>query len=543
MNRADIEEFFKTLLLGDFEEHQNTAGQIVGGLISLIPILGQAMAGRDITGTLFNINKRGGFKSAAPEQLVNLGFAAFGAIPELGPAFKTVFKPLWKERQLAKGAVHGGMAAIEALLGLGKGGAVTWIRKELIGKWAARTRQMIAATVAAMDLCIGLMEFVATASGWQDWLIPDSVQALAKEMLPGLKKMRGQITEPLTRASNEIREFLEDLLGERAAAVVMAIGGTAIVASAVPATRTRGGHNAAEVHPAGKVPPRQAEVHVKQTPKADAAKGAGPVHSVVQITRKAFTDLASQEKGLVGEHMADYHEAKRLGGGWPHDKLAGAWAPPNVSKLNVDKRPVNLRLIDLPKVNHSGLDAVWQHASQYTVTEAKARESIGAAYGLGKFLVGKGKIPKVTGLNPDHELLHFLLSDSSDKRGAVQPLVQMSEAWVRSRAPGEHLGLSADTAIRANRSARRVLLITFESAGALDHAKALADIHALKPDDQVHPHVEHGITREWEAAAIDAVVRARGEAYRSKQASAGAEQAADRATKPVKSAKPPKSSK
>ena len=142
MNRADIEEFFKTLLLGDFEEHQNTAGQIVGGLISLIPILGQAMAGRDITGTLFNINKRGGFKSAAPEQLVNLGFTAFGAIPELGPAFKTVFKPLWKERQLAKGAVHGGMAAIEALLGLGKGDAVTWIRKELIGKWAAPTRQM-----------------------------------------------------------------------------------------------------------------------------------------------------------------------------------------------------------------------------------------------------------------------------------------------------------------------------------------------------------------------------------------------------------------
>ena len=38
-------------------------------------------------------------------------------------------------------------------------------------------------------------------SGWKDWLIPDSIQNLAKEMLPGLKKMRGQITEPLTRAA------------------------------------------------------------------------------------------------------------------------------------------------------------------------------------------------------------------------------------------------------------------------------------------------------------------------------------------------------
>jgi hypothetical protein len=232
MNRADVEDFFKTLLLGDFEEHQNTAAQIVGGLIALIPILGQVMAGRDITGTLFNINKRGGFKNASPEQLVNLGFAAFGAIPEAGPVFKTVFKPLWKERQLAKGAVRGGMAAIERLLGLGKGGAVTWIRKELLGKWAARTQQMVTATLVAMDACIELTDFVATASGWKGWLIPDSVQELAKEILPGLKKMRGQVTKPLNLASAEIRHFLEDLLGERTAAVVMAVGGNVVAASA-----------------------------------------------------------------------------------------------------------------------------------------------------------------------------------------------------------------------------------------------------------------------------------------------------------------------
>lgn len=531
MNRADIETFFKTLLLGDFEEHQNTAAQIVGGLIALVPILGQVMAGRDITGTLFNINKRGGFKNAAPAQLVNLGFAAFGAIPELGPAFKTVFKPLWKERQLAKGAVHSGMAAIEALLGLGKGGAVTWIRKELIGKWAARTQQMIAATLAALDLCIGLMDFVANASGWKDWLIPDSVQALAKEMLPGIKRMRGQITEPLTRASEEIRQFLEDLLGERAAAIVMAVGGTAVAASAIPATRTRAGHNAAEMHPTGKVPARQPEVHVKQAPKANSAKGAGPVHAVVQITRKAFTDLASQEKGLVGEHMADYHELKRLGGSWPHDRLTGTWSPSNVVKLNVDKRPVNLRLIDLPKVNHAGLDAVWQHTAQYTVTEAKARESIGAAYGLGKFLVGKGKIPKVTGLSPDHELLHFLLSDSSDKRGAVQATTQMSISWVADRASREGLTAAAVAALRRAKN-RRVLLLTFESAGALDHAKALADIHLSKSDSQIHPHPDHGTTREWEASAIDAVAAARDRAYEVRRTGGATPSAANKKLRP-----------
>lgn len=85
-------------------------------------------------------------------------------------------------------------------------------------------------------------------------------------------------------------------------------------------------------------------------------------------------------------------------------------------------------------MNHAGLDAVWQHGAGYTVTEAKARESIGAAYGLGKYLVREGKIPAVTGLSPENELLHYLLSDSSDKRGTVSPKVQMSTEWVEDRS-------------------------------------------------------------------------------------------------------------
>jgi hypothetical protein len=71
--------------------------------ISLVPVLDQVMDARDITGVLFNINKRGGFAHAGADQLVNLGFAGFGAVPEVGSAFKTVFKPLWKERRAVVG--------------------------------------------------------------------------------------------------------------------------------------------------------------------------------------------------------------------------------------------------------------------------------------------------------------------------------------------------------------------------------------------------------------------------------------------------------
>ncbi len=119
--------------------------------------------------------------------------------------------------------------------------------------------------------------------------------------------------------------------------------------------------------------------------------------------------------------------------------------------------------------------------------------------------------------------------------------MQMSRDWIRSRAAAETLLRSATAALQAGLATRRVLLVTFESAGALDHAKALADIHAMKREELVHPHVEHGITREWEGAAIDAVVAARTRTYEAKQARSA--DAAGVPVKPAKPAKPPKSPK
>jgi hypothetical protein len=525
----DIEDFFSTLLLGDFNEHQNTPAQLVGGLISLIPILGQVMAARDITGTLFSINKHGGFGNATSEQLVNLGFAAFGAIPEVGSAFKTVFKPLWKERQLARGAVHSGAAAIEGLLGLSKGGAITWVRKELIGKWAARTQQMIAVTLSAMDMCIGLTEFVATAGGWQGWLIPDSVQALAREMLPGLRTMRGQVTVPLTRASNEIKAFLEDLLGERAAGIVMAVGGNVVAASAVPATRTRAGHNAADVHPKGKAPARQEEVYINATPKAEASKGSGPIHTTMQVTRKAFQDLATTQAALVGEHMADYHELKRFGGSWVHDKSQGQWSPATIAKLNADKRPVNLGELDLKKVTHKGIDAVWGHNGRYTAVEAKARASVFAVAATVKSMNEKGMLPApARALSVDLQMLWVLLPVTN--RGAEQ-LVQMSDRWVIDRATREGLDTRAEQALLNGAGDRRVVLVTFESAGSPEHGQALIDILRGKPESEVPPHAEHGITREWGAEAIDVVVGAQKEALRTKTGKVAAKPTVSKSSK------------
>jgi hypothetical protein len=539
MNRKDVEAFFKTLILGDFEENQNFAGQIVGGVISLIPIVDQVMDARDISGALYRINNQGGFNNATTNQLVNLGFAAFGAVPEVGSAFKTVFKPMWKERQAVKGAVNGGLQAVERMLGQKKGGTIVWVRMKVLGQWANLTSQAIVKVNVALAACIELLDTIGHLKGWKDYLVPDSIQALALELLPSLRSMQSGVTKALQRAAAEIHHFLEDLLGEQAATVVMAVGQRAVAASAVPGTRTRSGHNAAALKPREPVPQRQGKREIGGRPAQDAGKGAGRMHAVVRVTANTIKTMANQEKGLVGEHMADYFETKRLGGSWTHDELKSKWSPASVRKLNVDKRPVNLRLIDLPKVNQAGLDAVWQHGEQYTVTEAKARASIGSAYGVGKMLVKNGRIPDAKGLTPDQELLHYLLSDYEDKgRGGASAgagMMQMGIAWTRDRG-GRETGVptTARRAIDTDLASRRVVLVSFESQGALDHAEALIDINLGKPDAQVHPHTDHGITRAWDKAAINAVDRAREKARKPIQASSA---------KPSKSSKPAKSKK
>jgi hypothetical protein len=499
--RSQIEGFFRTLILGDFEDQPNTPAEIIGGLISLIPVLDQVMDVRDIAACLYRINHQGGFDKATPEQVVNLGFAAIGAVPEIGSVFKTVFRPLWRERHLARTAVNGGVEAIEAMLGMKKGGAIRWIREALLGPWGARTQQAIVLVNQALDACIALLDFLANASGWKDYLVPDAIQDLARAMLPGLKAMRGGISATMQRASAEIEMFLKDLLGEQAARIVMDTGQRAIAASAQPGSRSRQshGHNAAAVPVRGGELPRQGQHRTQAQQTAHTERGAGSSHKAAQRTRQVFGKIAHMATGLVGEHMVDYAELQRLGGSFPHDQDRRFPAAAAVAKLNCDKRPVNLSLEDLRKVPHQGIDAVWGHQGAYTVTEAKAR---GSVYAL-EVMAGR-KAPKQL-KTLDDKLLHLLLSTSAQEEGDGKTLVQMSRAWVRARVGHEGLSDEALVQVRSDRCDRRLVLVTFESGGAVAHAQALSEMELGVPASEALAHAEHGVQKVWGKAAIDRV--------------------------------------
>lgn len=528
--RSQVENFFRTLILGDFEDQPNTPAEIIGGLLSMIPVLDQVLDVRDIAANLYRINAQGGFSKATPDQVVNLGFAAFGAIPTVGSAFKTVFKPLWRERHLAKGAVNGGTQAIEALLGMRKGGAIRWIREELLAKWPARANEAIAQVNLAMASCIALLEFVSTAGGWQGWLIPDSIQKLAGEALPGLRAMQSAIDSTLHRASEEIRLFLTDLLGEQAADVLTAALRTAAADSALTGSRSkqmagRHAHNAADPSTLGSDIHRQKTVKTQSRPRAKDAKSAGTPYAAQQSLRTRFGKASHMVTGLIGEHMVDYFELNRLGGPNVHDDRAPMPTSANVRKLNADKRPVNLSLVDLPKMPHKGIDAVWGHNGRYTVTEAKARSSIFAV----RAMVDK-VVPKGVTLSAENKILYALLSTSKSVEGDGKTTVQMSRGWIRSRAKAEALPSVATNALLDGEAERRVVLVTFESDGAMEHADLLSNLQPEQDRGIALKHVSHGPggMTVWASHQIDEVSSLRIRTSESNQSG-------DRSNEPVAS--------
>ena len=175
----DCVQFLEDLILGDFNEQQMVSAQVIGGLISLVPIVDQVMDVRDVSGSLYRINKHGGFAKATLDQKIDFGFAAFGVVPEVGSAFKTVFKPLYKQRKAAKGVINGGVAMIERMLGQKKGGAVRWVRAL---DWAGNTQAAIVQANLALSSCIALLEYL----GQGHWWCPDHLEQLARDTAQGV---------------------------------------------------------------------------------------------------------------------------------------------------------------------------------------------------------------------------------------------------------------------------------------------------------------------------------------------------------------------
>jgi hypothetical protein len=494
----DCVQFLEDLILGDFNETQQVSAQVIGGLISLIPIVDQVMDVRDVSGNLYRINKQGGIAKATLEQKIDFGFAAFGVIPELGSVFKTVFKPLYKQRKAAQGLVNGGVAMIERMLGKNKGGAVAWVKAL---DWAGNVQIAIDQANMALDSCIGLLDYI----GRGHWWCPDDLSQQARDIAPGLKALRGKLAAPIREAATHIRAFLEEMLGEHAAAVALAVAGNAagVRRTALPASKT---------------------VHMKVAgePRVNGKKTVGKmVRTAEHVAYESYQALNFAAKGLMGEHIVDHYVIEQKGWGleWNRHDMAGAhsgkpagWLG-NPRKLNENQTPLYL-CTPSAQVLTSGIDSLWltnrMAPHEFAVVEAKAN------------------------MNPNAKLLSLLgeANDQSNSRPKAQrrkspqsgvskiqtttvtatpsKVLQMSHKWIEARVMKDFRRYARKIMPGTNRVnySRHVFLVT--PAQSAEHIEAFTKIieegfvsNPSAAQKYAGIHAVHNIQREFGESDLD----------------------------------------
>lgn len=515
----DCKKFLEDLILGDFNDNQMVSAQIVGGLISLIPVVDQVMDVRDVSGCLFRINKGGGFAKAGIEQKIDLGFAALGVIPEVGSAFKTVFKPLYKQRKAAKGAFNGGVVMIERMMGLKKGGAVKWVKAL---DWAGNTQDAINQANFAVDSCVSMLDYIAKGHWW----CPDDLEDKARAIAPQIRRMKGQLAAVIREAIGHIRQFLTEMLGEHATAVVMAVASNA---GSVGRGKTSS--------PAKKTGFVQKPPHKPNTPHKKVATQNGTagttgkkkiLTAAQKIAYETYKGLNFAAKGLMGEHIADHHVIEKKGWGlqWNrHDMVGGVKGKPDgwqsaPKKLNDQEKPLFL-CVPANVVLNGGIDSAWltgrAKPQQFAICEAKANFNPAASL---HSLLGEAQDKGVGGGSRGGGGLKGKKKGQSATTSSVPAgktpkamVMQMSHQWVKDRIQNASEYAAYKVRILSGPSfrnySRHVFLIT--PLQAAEHTIAIVKIMAeglvnnpTGAQKYAPDHAKHDIEKEFGEAALDA---------------------------------------
>jgi hypothetical protein len=499
----DCTKFLEDLIMGDFNEDQMVSAQIVGGLISLVPVVDQVMDVRDVSGSLYRINKQGGFAKATIDQKIYLGFAAFGVVPEVGSAFKTVFKPLYKERKALKGAVNSGVAMIERMLSKSKGGALAWVKAL---NWAGNTQAAILQANMALESCIALLDYVAQGHWW----CPDHLEQLARDVSPGIKKMRGQLAGPIREASGYIKAFITELLGEHAAAVVMTVASNAgsIPHSGQHGAKARSGDS-------------NTHLRVADKPRLNGRTTTGKIASVVQRTAfEAYKGLTYSAKGLMGEHIVDHHVIEQKGWGleWNrHDMIGGpgkkasGWQS-EFRKLNDDEIPLYLCTPSVHVLTH-GIDSLWltnrTRPHQFAVVEAKASMSLAPKLLslLGEAKGASDAPAPATGRKRKNSSGAVRTGPSTTLKSGM--VMQMSRTWISDRIQKDFPRYRILVLKNGRNYSRHVILVSPIQAG--EHLKVLEKIiseglisKSAAAQKYAAEHSRHDIQREFGESDLDA---------------------------------------
>jgi len=498
----DIVKFCKDLIVGDFENEPSNAAMVVGGLISLIPVVDQIMDVRDVSGMVYRISKKG-TANCTKDDWIDLALAAFGCIPEIGSLFKTIVKPLWKGRKGLSGALRGS-AFIEAMLGKAKGGAIRFMKTF---NWAGNTQVAISLTMTTMDSCDMLLIKLSEPRWW----VPDDLENLASTMRPRLGAARGGMRSGITQGSTALQQFVTELLGEDGYRVARLAtqAATSVSTGNSPSRRNHAESRAATPRPASQQQAKHPPVGGGNT--QDRSAGQGPAHRERRSTRGVFDSLEHRFKGLIGEHMAHYHHMQKVADrAWPHGVVGGNhWNGEKrlVSHANKPDSPTELVPEHFGRITSNGVDGIWSlggglfdfveaklSASSYMLFNGEFTkvESKPERHGVKKPAAKRRKVAPPPGLTERQLALWRMLGQSA--KG-----LQMGKAWLRASLPDEGMTRS----ININRRHVYLFFCLPDPSGPRNYA--------VKPGGVVAKGAAPGIPEHMEVAAEVALRVAMGE--------------------------------
>ena len=231
------------------------------------------------------------------------------------------------------------------------------------------------------------------------------------------------------------------------------------------------------------------------------------------IAAQVFGALGNQVKGVMGEHIADYHciEVKGWGGFTQHDQAgSGKWQGAKHAPRKLNDGTIPLALSGM--VRGRGIDGVWRtnqsNGKPYAIVEAKAyanpvqnlgamlhdvydKDEMGAWKKAGKAAKSKRSKKQVQATST--------ASDTKPDKNTMQ----MSHTWIRQRLKVS-VGSLYENQIKGTEQlpnyTRHVFLIS--AIDAYDHVRALVNWMQNKPMN-ADDHAKHSITREFTDRDLD----------------------------------------
>lgn len=512
----DVKNFFRTLILGEFEDkwRESSAAIIVRGLIGIIPGIDQVLDIQDTIGLIYRFEKKNW--QLTKDDYADLEFATIGWFPSLGSPVKAALKPIWKNRRDVARGVRNGVAMLERNLGHKLGAYIRTMRDYVknIQKWNQAINNAIEKMGEAINVYLQILHSVARGYltfrpieswKWTHYTIhfPNPLVNLAKQQIPATQQFQRIMADAIRQGSETVRLFLQELLGEHALVVVAAVQG------ATSHTHKNQNHRPMAMAMANQQANNQRAEKggsLGKNPQPTMQNGQ-PVQNVG--TNKSRTAHAVQRTGeglignaltgLVGEHMADYWIWQKLGGSMSeHDYGRKSRTQDGCHKLNANGQLYQLHILS---ANPKGIDSLWFvngkiAGKPYCIVEAKA---------------------SATSLNKS---LGALLTDGRDKTerrtAQNQHQLQMSREWCDSR-----LRKQGNARIVGNYSR---YVVFFNSGAIKDHLLVYDEImntnsHKI-PVTLMEKHKKHEPTRIFDDVDIDNLVKTRTNSNKTSQSAA-----------------------